>query len=115
MSGGIAYVWDRDNTFEHRFNDGMADLLPVQSDSEDAEEMKALIENHLKWTSSPVAARVLANWDVAVHQFKKVMPRDYARILREREEANLALVADEVEFSRNGGAVSEPVLTGRTV
>ncbi len=115
MSGGIAYVWDRDNTFEYRFNDGMADLLPVQPNSEDAEEVKTMIENHLKWTGSSVAAGVLANWDVAIHQFKKVMPRDYARVLREREEANLALVADEVEFSRNGGAVSEPVLAGRTV
>ena len=115
MSGGIAYVWDRDNTFEHRFNDGMADLLLVHPNSEDAEEVKAMIEKHLKWTGSSVAAGVLANWDVAVRQFKKVMPRDYARVLREREEANLALVGDEVEFSRNGGTVPEPVLAGRTV
>ena len=115
MSGGIAYVWDRDNTFEHRFNDGMADLLPVQPNSEDAAEMKAMIENHLKWTDSSVAAGVLANWDATVGQFKKVMPRDFARVLREREEADLALVSDEVEFSRNGGTISELVLVGRTV
>ena len=115
MSGGIAYVWDRDGSFHERFNDGMADLLSVRPDSEDAEEVKALIENHLKWTGSSVAAGVLANWDVAVREFKKVMPRDYARVLREREEASLALVADEAEFSRNGGAVSAPVLAGRTV
>ena len=76
--------------------------------------MKALIENHLKWTGSSVAVKVLADWDVAIHQFKKVMPRDYARVLREREEANLSLVADAVEFSRNGGSVSTPVLAGRT-
>ena len=115
MSGGMAYVWDRDNTFEHRFNDGMADLSTVRPDSEDAEELKTLIEDHLKWTDSSVAAAVLANWDASVREFKKVMPRDYARVLREREEAKLALIADEVEFPRNGGAFPAPVLAGRTV
>ncbi len=87
MSGGIAYVWDEDDTFKHRFNDGMADIEKIDPRSEDAAEMKTLIQNHLNWTSSSVAAAILEDWDVSLGNFKKIMPRDYARVLREHSAA----------------------------
>jgi glutamate synthase (NADPH/NADH) large chain len=110
MSGGVAYVWDRDGTFRERFNDGMADLQPLVPNSEDAAEAKSLIEKHFNWTGSTVAKEVLDDWDDAVNEFKKIMPRDYARILRERAEAQPQLNGETPEFSLNGGTVPTPEL-----
>ena len=87
MSGGIAYVWDDDGTFEHRFNGGMADIEDVVPGSEDESELRTLIENHYRWTGSSTARRILDDWGVSVGNFAKVMPRDYARVLRERADA----------------------------
>ena len=95
----------------------MADLQDLVPDSDDAVEAKTLIENHLKWTASKVAAEVLDNWDDVVRQFKKVMPRDYARVLREQAEAEsiARLNGETPEYSLNGGTVATPALAGRAV
>ncbi len=112
MSGGIAYVWDRDGTFHKRFNDGMADLEDLVPDSEDADEVKTLIENHLKWTGSSVAASVLDDWDKAVRQFKKVMPRDYARVLREHAESQASQNGQNQDAPMSSGATATRELVG---
>ena len=83
MSGGIAYVLDEDGTFPDRFNDGMADLERIVPDSSDDRELRRLIENHHRFTQSTVAERLLADWESALRNFHKIMPRDYARVLRE--------------------------------
>ena len=93
----------------------MADLQDLIPDSDDAAEAKSLIEDHLKWTDSTVAAEVLDNWDNVVRQFKKVMPCDYARVLREQAEANARLNGETPEYSLNGGTVAAPALAGRAV
>ena len=84
MSGGIAYVWNQDGTLQDRFNAGMADLEQVTLGSEDETELRTLIENHYRWTGSTVARGILDDWSASVSSFAKVMPRDYARVLRER-------------------------------
>ena len=84
MSGGIAFVYDKDDSFDKSFNDGMADLESV-SDPEDISTLKELIENHKKYTGSTPATEILADWDAAVKRFKKIMPRDYRRVLEERK------------------------------
>lgn len=84
MSGGIAYVIDPDGSFESNFNPAIADLLDVEPGSEDDKSLKYMIEKHLEYTGSKVAEKLLADWDNSVSQFKKVFPRDYARVLRER-------------------------------
>ena len=48
--------------------------------------MKHLIENHEKYTGSTVARVILGEWETAIDQFTKVMPRDYKRALREMAE-----------------------------
>ena len=83
MSGGIAYVLDEDGTFPDRFNDGMADLEHVAPGSSDDLELRRLVENHYRYTQSTVAERLLADWASSLGRFHKVMPRDYARVLRE--------------------------------
>jgi glutamate synthase (NADPH/NADH) large chain len=82
MSGGIAYVLDRNNDFVKQCNPGMVELEMVEAD-EDINELKTLIENHMKYTGSTVARDVLENWDKSLKQFVKVMPTDYKRVLEE--------------------------------
>jgi len=84
MSGGIAFVFDPDQSFERKFNDSMADLFSVVTDSEDDLELKRIISNHVKYTESEVGTALLTDWDNAVKKFKKVLPRDYARIIEEQ-------------------------------
>jgi glutamate synthase (ferredoxin) len=86
MSGGIAYVWDPDDTFVNRFNDELADIEDVRAGSEDEQELVGLIEKHRRYTGSAVAEAVLADWMSSVKKFRKVMPRDYARVLQEQAE-----------------------------
>jgi glutamate synthase (NADPH/NADH) large chain len=92
MSGGIAYIWDRDNSFAPMCNMGMVELESLEVE-EDIDEVKTLIENHLKYTGSDVAKAALDNWDDTVKQFVKVMPTDYKRVLQEMKQQKQQAVA----------------------
>ena len=83
MSGGVAYVWDKDKDLAKQCNTETFELEAV-TDAADIAELKALISRHLEYTESTVAAQILANWDTALAQFVKVMPTDYKRVLNER-------------------------------
>lgn len=85
MSGGVAYVWDQDQSFARQCNTESYELEGV-SDAADLDELKTLISNHLHYTGSTVAQQILDNWDQAVQQFVKVMPSDYKRVLAEMAE-----------------------------
>ena len=91
MSGGVAYVFDEDGTFEQRCNMGLVGFDPIEES--DAIELHNLIEEHAERTGSPVAQRILAAWDEYLPRFKKVMPHDYKRALRELAEAEHAIEA----------------------
>jgi glutamate synthase domain-containing protein 3 len=84
MSGGIAYVLDEEGTFEERCNQQIVDL--EQPSTEDLEEVRALVVEHRERTDSPVAARVLSEWESLADAWVKVMPRDYKRALVEMAE-----------------------------
>jgi glutamate synthase domain-containing protein 2/glutamate synthase domain-containing protein 1/glutamate synthase domain-containing protein 3 len=88
MSGGIAYVLDEAGAFPARCNPGQVDLETLGGgggSSSDAVELRALVSEHAERTDSPVARRVLAEWDglLARGAFVKVMPTDYRRVLAE--------------------------------
>ena len=97
MSGGIAFVHDPDGDFQDRFNDGMADLELV-TDSADIAILRRLVEEHYENTGSTPARHVLDNWDRCLPQFKKVMPRDYRRVLEERQRR----LEQEAEVAAHG-------------
>ncbi len=99
MSGGVAYVLDEQDTFAKRCNMGMVGFEALSG--ADAIELRAMIEEHLERTDSPVAERVLAEWEELLGRgaFVKVMPHDYKRVLRERAEEE-ALAA---RAAANGG------------
>ena len=94
MSGGIAFVYDEDDDFDTRFNPGLADLEPV-TDPADIATLRRMVEEHLEYTVSNPARRILDQWDEALPRFKKIMPRDYRRVLEERQK-------EELEIARNG-------------
>ncbi|MSQ16095.1 MAG: glutamate synthase large subunit [Dehalococcoidia bacterium] len=89
MSGGIAFVHDPNGDFANRFNSGMADLETI-SDPEDIATLRTMIQEHRDLTGSAPARGILQNWDRALSQFKKVMPRDYRRVLGQRQQRELA-------------------------
>jgi glutamate synthase domain-containing protein 3 len=84
MSGGIAYVWDRDGELKKNCNPGMVELFPVK-EQKDILELKGLIEKHFKYTGSSVAQGILKDWSESLGQFTKVYPRDYRRVIEEAE------------------------------
>jgi glutamate synthase (NADPH/NADH) large chain len=94
MSGGVAYVLD---LRPGRINPEMVDLLPL--DADDAAMVEDLVRRHRDETESTVARKLLQDWPAALERFTKVMPRDYARVLAVRKQAEaegLDLDGDEV-------------------
>jgi glutamate synthase (NADPH/NADH) large chain len=83
MSGGIAYVWNPNQTFLANCNLGTVELEEIQAAGDKA-ELHQLLQLHHKYTGSTVAKRVLEKWPEMLHQFVKVMPVDYKRVLAER-------------------------------
>ena len=90
MSGGIAYVLDEDNIFKQNCNAEDLNINPLEFD-EDINELKQLIENHFKATSSPLASRILGNWETYLPKFKKVLPEEYRQALVRLENEQLEL------------------------
>jgi glutamate synthase domain-containing protein 2/glutamate synthase domain-containing protein 1/glutamate synthase domain-containing protein 3 len=106
MSGGLAFVLDEDGTFERRVNPALRDQLE-ELDEGDAIEVRALVAEHAERTGSPVAQRVLDEWDALLPRFVKLFPTDYKRVLAERAAAEKA--------ASNGGAPRADEFEGETV
>ena len=83
MSGGVAYVLD---LHDDNVNPELVDLRPLRP--EDELVVRDLLERHHAWTDSPVAARLLADWDTARSAFTLVLPRAYQRVLDVRASAS---------------------------
>ncbi|MDB5522157.1 MAG: glutamate synthase large subunit, partial [Tardiphaga sp.] len=110
MSGGVAYVLDEDGGFEKLCNMAMVELEPVLSEEminanayhqegdldahgrvdvfanllgADIERLHVLITRHAKLAGSKKAQHILANWTTYLPKFRKVMPVEYRRALRE--------------------------------
>ena len=89
MSGGMAFVLDEVGDFAIRLNTEMVELESFD-DPEDQALVRELVADHLKFTGSTVARRVLDNWDSLKGRFRKVMPVDYKRVLNERKQRDSA-------------------------
>jgi len=84
MSGGLAYVLDRDKNFEIHCNKNTVDLVNV-NEEEDIQQLKTLIAEHFQSTQSAVAKKVLDEWEETLPNFVKVYPTDYRRVIEERK------------------------------
>jgi glutamate synthase (NADPH) large chain len=110
MSGGVAYVLDEAGDFAKLCNLAMVELEPVLSEEminagtyhhsgdleahgrvdvfqnlleSDVERLHVLITRHAKLTGSRRAVEILANWKAWLPKFRKVMPVEYRRALKE--------------------------------
>ncbi len=101
MSGGIAYVLDEDGAFSGRCNQELVDLEPL--DEGDAAIVRALVEEHLERTGSPVAGRVLGSWEETAPWFVKVMPRDYRAALAAMAAGNGSVAYPDDHAVSSGG------------
>ncbi len=81
MSGGVAYVWDPRRDLYLRVNKELVSMEPVRS-KHDLEELRALIAQHVAATGSEKGRAILEDFDSAAANFKKILPRDYDRMLR---------------------------------
>ncbi|CAG0988353.1 glutamate synthase (ferredoxin) [Anaerolineales bacterium] len=104
MSGGIAYVLDKQGDFPRHCNLEMVKLGCIE-DPREADQVRELIRRHFEYTNSPLARRVLANWDSLLPKFVRVMPQDYERALNALHEVETSgLTGDEAimaAFERN--------------
>jgi len=103
MSGGLAYVLDERGEFKRRVNFGMVDLEPLV-DTDDVETVKDLLARHIRHTQSPVAARLLVDWERSQQKFVKIIPKDYKRVLaaiKKAQETGIS-VDDAIMASAHG-------------
>jgi glutamate synthase domain-containing protein 3 len=95
MSGGIAYVFDEDGTFDVRCNLDMVDL-ELATDPADQGELRGMIETHLAYTGSSRAKDILDNWEDRLPYFVKVFPMEYRRVLGQMSREDEATEREEV-------------------
>jgi len=79
MSGGIAYVYDEDNTFKQKCNMDMVEAGEVKKDDKDT--IYNLLNSHFKYTKSKKAKKILDNMNEELKKFVRVIPIEYKRIL----------------------------------
>ena len=79
MSGGIAYVLDKEHDLYTRLNKELISLESV-SEKADIAELKSIIEEHEAATGSEKAKKILADFENYLPCFKKIIPHDYAKI-----------------------------------
>ncbi len=99
MSGGIAYVLDEHHDLYMRLNKEQV-LTDTLTESHDIQELKSLIEEHVAATGSPRGRQILAAFHSYIPCFKKVMPKDYDRMLRsiaQYEEKGMSREQAEIE------------------
>ena len=80
MSGGIAYVLDENHELYLHLNKQMVDMETV-TERHDAEELKNLIQKHVQETGSSLGKRILKDFEAYLPKFKKIIPRDYRRMI----------------------------------
>jgi glutamate synthase domain-containing protein 2/glutamate synthase domain-containing protein 1/glutamate synthase domain-containing protein 3 len=100
MSGGYAFVLDEDQLFDNKCNLEMVDIEPV-IEEKDRITLHTLISNHVNFTNSEHASRILRDWTEMLPQFVKVMPIDYRKAIdrmkkAEANETEVVAVTEEV-------------------
>ncbi|MFR9527187.1 MAG: glutamate synthase large subunit [Rikenellaceae bacterium] len=96
MSGGVAYVWNKDGDFDYFCNMEMVELSLIE-DMADSRELRGYITEHFKQTGSPLAKTMLDNWADYAEQFIKITPFEYKKVLHEEKMQALQQKLDKVQ------------------
>ncbi|MCR5654517.1 MAG: glutamate synthase large subunit [Lachnospiraceae bacterium] len=102
MSGGIAYVLDRDHSLYRKLNKDMVELEEV-TDRYDMEELEGILKEYVAQTDSELAKEILSNFEEELMNFKKIVPRDYHKMIRaiaKYEEQGISREKAELEAFR---------------
>ena len=104
MSGGIAYIYDKNNTFEGKCNKTMVEVqkIKLSNDSDqnnvfdkntllekDDLRIKLMLKRHINYTNSPKAREILDNFDSNISKFYKVFPLDFKNALEQSIKSKL--------------------------
>jgi glutamate synthase (ferredoxin) len=92
MSGGEVYVHDPDGVLPLRLNTDLVVSQPITA----GEELRRLLERHVRYTGSERGQTLLDRFDEALHEFRRVVPK-----------ADVAAVEDEHEGTLPGGKHAE--------
>jgi glutamate synthase (NADPH/NADH) large chain len=88
MSGGVAYVLDREEEFVSKVNHEMVSTSRELGEK-DRQMLRRLVENHVAYTDSDRGQYILDHWEEEVEKFVRVMPDAYAGVIEERPEADV--------------------------
>ncbi len=96
MSGGVAYVLDKDHTFDYFCNMDMVEISLVEGNAS-RKELHDLITRHFNYTGSVLARTILDNWNQYIDDFIQVVPIEYKRVLQEEQMKKLKEKIDGVQ------------------
>lgn len=88
MSGGLAYVWDKNHNFDYFCNMDQVEISLVEEASA-RKELHELIRQHYLYTGSALARRMLDDWNRYIEDFIQVTPIEYKRVLQEEKMRKL--------------------------
>ncbi len=102
MTGGIAFVLDKENKFLERYNSQLVGAERLVSGDETL--LKTLLEKHLMETASPQAALLLADWKGSLPLFWKITPHvPAAKPIEEKkgeEDAGKTIITEAITASQ---------------
>ncbi|MBK9094337.1 MAG: glutamate synthase subunit alpha [Anaerolineae bacterium] len=98
MTGGAAYVYDRDDRLPERANTQLVALRRVERAEHEA-ELRDLLERHLERTDSPRATAILTDWENQLPLFWRVAPQEQVAAIEAANEG----VVEEAETEQGMG------------
>ena len=75
MTGGMAFIYDADKTFENHVNTESVVYQRLASGYWEG-ELKALVAEHAAETASAFAEQLLTDWDLEIGRFWQVCPKE---------------------------------------
>ena len=96
MSGGVAYVWNKNHNFDYFCNMDMVELSLLE-DTASRKELYELIQKHYLNTGSELAHTMLTHWNQYAEEFIQVIPIEYKKVLAEEQMRKLQEKIAEVQ------------------
>ena len=93
MTGGMAFVYDADDTFEAHVNPDSVIWRRVTSPYWE-QVLRDLVTEHARETNSKYAQTMLSNWDLELPRFWQVCPKEMITRLAHPVEPAAAIAAE---------------------
>ena len=88
MSGGVAYVYKLSEARVNREALASGEISLDHLEAHDISALRELLVAHVAKTGSQLGEALIANFDVEVSNFVRVLPRDYARVMEIQRNAS---------------------------